>query len=181
LTSRDKKEQNMPLDGDIPLGIEQQVLLLPTLSTGQLRAKYAEVFGEASRTHNRPHLIRRIAWRLQAMAEGGLSERAQQRAAELASDAEMRLSAPAGAADGDAAGEAARRLRLRARELPPAGTVLTRVYRGRVIEVRVLEKGFEYNGGTYRSLSAVATAITGSHWSGFRFFGLNKQSEGASP
>ena len=54
-----------------------------------------------------------------------------------------------------------------------AGTVLTRQYKGRLIEVTVLREGFEYEGETYASLSAVAKAITGSHTSGFLFFRLN--------
>ena len=57
--------------------------------------------------------------------------------------------------------------------LPIPGTVLTRKYRGRLIEVTVLPKGFEWEGEVYRSLSAVAKAVTGSHWNGFLFFGLN--------
>ena len=61
--------------------------------------------------------------------------------------------------------------------LPVAGTVLTRTYRGRRVEVRLLTSGFAYGGQTYRSLSAVAKAVTGSHWNGLLFFGLTKQKE----
>ena len=56
--------------------------------------------------------------------------------------------------------------------LPVKGTVLTREYKGKKISVAVLDKGFEYNGEVYRSLTAVADAVTGSHWNGYRFFGL---------
>ena len=52
--------------------------------------------------------------------------------------------------------------------------VLTRRYKGRTILVRVLPNGFDYEGEIYRSLSAVAKAITGSHWNGRLFFGLTK-------
>ena len=52
------------------------------------------------------------------------------------------------------------------------GATLTRRYKGRLIEVTVLEKGFEYQGERYRSLTAVAEAITGTHWNGFYFMGL---------
>jgi hypothetical protein len=58
--------------------------------------------------------------------------------------------------------------------LPPPGTVLRREYKGRAVFVRVLPKGFEFEGEVYRSLSAVAAKVTGSHWNGFRFFGLNE-------
>ena len=56
--------------------------------------------------------------------------------------------------------------------LPLPGTVLTRKYRGRQVEAKVLPDGFEYEGQVYRSLSAVAKAVTGSHWNGHLFFGL---------
>jgi hypothetical protein len=63
--------------------------------------------------------------------------------------------------------------------LPIPGTVLTRKYRGRQIEVKVLPNGFDYDGQVYRSLSAVATAVTGSHWNGLLFFGLTENKRGA--
>lgn len=52
------------------------------------------------------------------------------------------------------------------------GTVLARQYKGRTITVTVLEDGFEYAGEVFRTLSAVAKAVTGSHWNGYHFFGL---------
>jgi len=60
-----------------------------------------------------------------------------------------------------------------------AGTVLTRKYRGRQVEAKVLANGFEYEGQVYRSLSAVAKAVTGSHWNGHLFFGLTTISRSA--
>ena len=61
---------------------------------------------------------------------------------------------------------------LREVRLPLAGAVLEKKYKGREISVKVLEIGFEYNGKYYKSLSAVACAITGQHISGYHFFGL---------
>jgi Protein of unknown function (DUF2924) len=58
------------------------------------------------------------------------------------------------------------------RRVPLPGTVLTREYRGEAIRVTVLEKGFEWEGQVYRSLTAIANAVTGSHWNGYGFFGL---------
>ena len=52
---------------------------------------------------------------------------------------------------------------------------ITRIYKGHTIVVKVLEDGFEYEGERYRSLSAIARAVTGSHWSGNRFFGLDQK------
>src|SRR5450631_2870500 len=77
------------------LNIGKEVTALRRMSFHELRLKYAEVFGdEAWTTNNRVWLVKRIAWRLQALAEGDLSERARQRAVELANDADIRLSPP---------------------------------------------------------------------------------------
>jgi hypothetical protein len=61
--------------------------------------------------------------------------------------------------------------------LPRPGTILTRRYKGRTLQVEVLEHGFAFEGKTYRSLSAVAKAVTGSHCSGHFFFGLTEKGE----
>ena len=58
------------------------------------------------------------------------------------------------------------------RRLPIPGSIITKNYKGRDIQVKVLENGFEYNGNIYRSLSAVASEIGGQHWNGYAFFGL---------
>src|SRR6266516_544757 len=67
---------------------------LQRLTMPELRARFAELFGETTAAKNRTWLLRRVAWRLQALAEGDLSERARQRAAELASDADLRTTLP---------------------------------------------------------------------------------------
>lgn len=59
--------------------------------------------------------------------------------------------------------------------LPPPGSTITRAYKGKHLEVKVRSDGFEYKGEVYRSLSAVAKAITGSHLNGMAFFGLGGQ------
>ena len=76
------------------LNILNEVAALQRLTVGQLRQRFAELFGEATPASNRTWLIKRIAWRLQALAEGDLSERARKRAAELANDAGIRLYPP---------------------------------------------------------------------------------------
>jgi len=62
--------------------------------------------------------------------------------------------------------------RIRDGRLPIPGTVISKVYKGTVINVKVLDKGFEYDGKTYRTLSSIAGAVTGQHWNGYLFFGL---------
>src|SRR5690349_4315531 len=76
------------------LDINDEVAALQRLTIRQLLVRYAELFGDQVRTLNKPWLIKRIAWRLQALAEGGLSERARQRAAELANEADLRVLPP---------------------------------------------------------------------------------------
>ena len=73
--------------------LAREIAVLPTLRVNQLRQRYAEVFGETVNTTHKTWLVRRIAWRLQASAEGGLSERALRRAEKLANDADVRFSA----------------------------------------------------------------------------------------
>ncbi len=64
--------------------------------------------------------------------------------------------------------------------LPPPGCMIRRTYHGKVISVRVLEKGFEYEGQHYRSLSAIAFAVTGAKWNGNLFFGFVRQLKGGA-
>src|SRR5215813_5156904 len=154
----------------MPADIATEIAALPRLRVSELRAKFASVFGEPTPSHNKVWLVKRLAWRLQALAEGGLSERARRRAAALVQEADLRLSAPP---DGAAPSDPAAPLRWPSdARLPRLGTILTRRYKGRTIQVEVLEHGFAYDGQLYRSLSAVAKAVTGSHCSGHCFFGL---------
>ena len=156
------------------LNVHKEVAAMQRLGAKQLRGRYAEVFGEATTANNKIWLIRRIAWRLQALAEGDLSERARRRAEELGNDADLRMSPPRLPA-GDAPEERTATSTVRFQHddrLPPPGTVLTRKYRGQTLQVRVLADGFEYEGQVYPSLSAAARAITGSHCNGYLFFRL---------
>ena len=158
------------------VNIVQEVASLERLSLSQLRQRFIELFGEATQASNRTWLVKRIAWRMQALAEGDLSERARQRAAELANDADLRLNPPRTAVVPEPAADEQRVLPYRAGgRLPPPGSILTRPYKGDVVQVKVLEQGFEYRGQVYQSLSAVAKAVTGSHCNGFLFFKLNGQ------
>jgi hypothetical protein len=151
--------------------IQQAIEQLHNLPVLQLQDRFRELFGEQSTSSNRDYLFRRVAWRLQARALGDLSDRARQRASELADDADLRLRAPASFWR---AWEQRPLQPDRDPRLPAAGTLLQRSYRDRCIEVRVLDKGFTYNGKTYSSLSAIAQHVTGTRWNGFLFFGLTK-------
>jgi hypothetical protein len=158
--------------------LAHELATLEQLTVAALRARYAELFGEETRVGNKLWLIRRIAWRLQALAEGDLSQRARQRAAELAQDADVRLSPPQAARmvpSPTPTTPSSRSRRQPYPRLPPAGTILTRSYKGETLQVRVLRHGLEFEGKVYPSLSAVAKAITGSHCSGYLFFRLTSK------
>jgi hypothetical protein len=161
----------------VKLNIAKEVAALRRMTTSQLRARYAEAFGEATGANNKVWLIKRIAWRLQAKAEGDLSERARRRAEELANDADLRLSPPKANSD-PAPAERTMTEVLKFKtdhRLPPPGTVITRRYKGEDLQVKVLADGFEFEGQVYQSLSAVAKAITGQHCNGFHFFRLSTE------
>jgi hypothetical protein len=155
----------------VEVNIIAEVAALQRLTVGQLRQRFAELFGEATLASNRTWLVKRIAWRLQALAEGDLTERARRRAAELARDADLRLNPPRRKAT--ATTTTPEPVPIPAPvdpRLPPPGTLLTRPYKGQLVQVQVLTDGFAYAGGVYLSLSAVAKAITGSHCNGYWFF-----------
>ena len=148
------------------------------MTVHELHEKYREVFGEESRSNHRQFLIRRIAWRLQELVEGGLSERARQRALEIANDADLRIRPPRNFLKPTSEDEADRTVISRLQgskdeRLPVPGTELTREHKGQRVVVRVLDDGFEYEGRRSRSLSAIASQVTGVRWNGFLFFGLN--------
>ena len=158
--------------------LAKQLAGLESMSMADLKRKYLELFGDETKTGNRTWLVRRIAWRLQANVYGGLSERARQRAAELANESDLRLSPPKVTASKGGAPTAVGTIRLDTESRTPLpGTILVRKYKGRDLQVKVLENGFEYQGDVYKSLSAVAKHITGSHCNGFLFFKLTRSEQ----
>ena len=161
--------------------ITKELAAIEKMTARELRAKYAELFGEESRSGNRQWLLRRCAWRVQALAEGDLSARARRRARELVRDYDIRLRPPPElnipSPELSAPESPKKTVRRYARppldaRLPMPGTKLTRPYKGHLYEVEVLDRGFAYDGEVYQSLSAVAYAITGSHWNGYLFFNI---------
>jgi hypothetical protein len=165
----------------MPVNVGAEIVALRRLTVTQLQARYAEVFGEATRCYNRDWLVKRIAWRVQALAEGDLSERARRRAVELARDADLRTTIPAVQSNPPASKQVSvRSVRFETDErLPPPGTLLTRAYKGDTVHVQILANGFEFEGQVYGSLSAVAKAVTGSHCNGFLFFRLGGKGDAA--
>ena len=151
-----------------------QIKALQGMTVARLLERWREVLGEPARSRNKPYLYRRIAWEIQAKAYGRLSARAHDRIRELAPDHFPRAILPRDfrpPTDVSAARVAETRP-VRDPKLPSVGTILTRQYHGREIRVVALQEGFEWDGRRFGSLSEVARAVTGQHWSGPFFFGL---------
>jgi hypothetical protein len=161
--------QARKLLGDLPAELQA----VDAMSTGELRAKYAELFGHATATRNRTYLQRKIQYRIQELALGGLSDRALTRAAALAEVGRLHH----GAFGARRAGGAEPPAPPVAPGLTP-GMRLRRTFQGADHEVLVLPDGvFEYAGRPYGSLSTIAKEITGTVWNGKLFFGLKTRAK----
>jgi len=156
--------------------IETTLARLETMTVSELRAFHKRTFGVATSSRHRVWLVRRIAWRLQADAEGGLSERALARAAQLSEGRHLRERRPPERLDRPSpqATKVVAMPGATGAALAP-GTVLEREWKGVIHRAVVHPEGFEYQGRFYDSISAVARAITGTKWNGMVFFGLKKQ------
>jgi hypothetical protein len=142
--------------------VAEQVATLPHLSMDDLWSLWDELFDRRPCHHNRAGLENRLAYRLQERACGGLKPSVRKRLEQIGETGIVP------------------RLASQAQQLLP-GTLLTRTYNGR--EHRVIVRGvgnFEWEGRRYKSLSAIARAITGTQWNGLVFFGLKqaRRSEG---
>src|SRR5215213_9683247 len=143
-----------------PADVLGRLTALKAMPTPDLKRQWRELFGKEPPPFNRPYLQSRLAYRFQELAYGGL--RPETRA---------RLEALGEQLDG---GNVVLR-RVRADGRPLAGTRLVREHAGVEHTVTVLADGFEWEGRAYRSLSAIARAITGTRWNGWTFFGLKSQ------
>jgi DUF2924 family protein len=135
-----------------------RVASLNIAKTTELKQQWRELFGTEPPPYNRRFLESRLAYRIQELAYGGLKPETLERLAAIAEDL-----------DG---GDPDRRRRRIAQDRPIAGTRLIREWRGIEHCVAVRDDDFEYQGRPYKSLSAVARAITGTRWNGLIFFGL---------
>ena len=138
----------------------RQVADLQTMPLEELRERWKALFGSDPPAYRKAHLVKRLAYRIQELAFGGLSEETKQQ-----------LRAIAREHDG-ASGVLRRRNPSKAGPLP--GTRLVREWQGERHEATVTRDGFECRGKPYRSLSAIARTITGTPWNGPAFFGLRK-------
>jgi hypothetical protein len=124
--------------------LREQIEALRRMTVSQLKNKYREVFGEESRSNHKQFLFRRVAWRIQANAEGGLSERARRRALEIANDADLRIRAPRNFLKEPLDETRAVDSRVSPMvdpRLPLPGSLLVRRFQGKDVVVRVRQDG----------------------------------------
>jgi hypothetical protein len=150
------------------MSVLKQIADLEHMSAAGLQHRWRELIGTEPPRYNREFLVRRLAHRLQELAHGGLRQAARAKMDALLDEAGY---------DEIGALRATRRPTQGRRGLPVAGTRLVRHWNDERHEVTVVPRGFEYGGRRYRSLTAVATAITGTHWNGPAFFGLRSATQ----
>ncbi|AMN39045.1 DUF2924 domain-containing protein [Rhodoplanes sp. Z2-YC6860] len=139
-------------------GVLAQLAAIKSAPIGALKQKWRDLFGREAPPYNRRFLENRLAYRIQELAYGGLSAETVERLEALAAEFD---------------GKAVRGRQVS--ERPIAGTRLIREWKGVEHCVTVRDDDFEYQGRPYRSLSAIARAITGTRWNGLVFFGLKNQ------
>jgi hypothetical protein len=139
--------------------IPAQIAALQDMPTDALRDKWRELFESEPPRFNRAYLEPRLAYRIQELAHGGLSKSTRSRITELCDDV-----------------RAKREPQIRRdNNTLKVGAILVREHRGVEHRVRVLQQGFEYQGRTFKSLSAIASHIAGVKWNGWEFFGLKRR------
>ena len=144
--------------------IEAELSSSSDLPIGELRAAWSERLGtDLPAVRSRDLLLRLLAWQVQAEARGGLDFVTEHKLRDIAK-----------ALEHDGAYEPKIR-----RDLSP-GVVLTREWKGALYKVTVTAGGFQHQGKSYKSLSDIARRITGTRWSGPRFFRLEQKKARAS-
>jgi hypothetical protein len=136
-----------------------QLAALKTAPTAALKARWRELFDTQPPPFNRRFLESRLAYRIQELAYGGLSEATLERLRAL----------------GEQLAKGGTIARVRSDRKPIRGTRLIREWQGIEHCVTVRDDDFEYQGRPYKSLSSVARTITGTRWNGWVFFGLKSQ------
>ncbi len=141
-----------------------RITAIQGLSFAELKARWRELYDTEPPSYNRAHLVKRLAYRVQELAYGGLSD---------ATRAQLREHVQREGLDRETE-RAARMPRRGRKDGPVVGTQIVRPWHGERHVVTVIVGGFEYEGRRYKSLSAIARAITGTRWNGPAFFGLRK-------
>ena len=157
-----KQTRNGKNGGRTRNSVLRQLATLQNMTLEQLREKWLDLYGSDPPRYKKQFLVKRLAHRIQELFYGGLSESAKTRLRQIAQD--------------DPVATVERKVpeERKSNENILPGTRFVRVWNDRRYEVVAREKGFEYDGRIFRSLSAVAREITGTRWNGKVFFGLKK-------
>lgn len=148
--------------------INNQIEALKDMPTKELQRQYKELYGRDANGTHKTYLWRKIAYKLQELEQGGLSTKAENRLKALIekfdpiNNKTLRPDKPV----------LNQQASLKDKRLPIPGTIIIKKYKSTNYQVKVLEKGFEYNENIYKTLSAIAKKITGAHWNGYLFFNL---------
>jgi hypothetical protein len=148
-----------PRDGAKDTRILEQITALKQMTVVELKAKWMSLFDTAAPNNSRSYLELRLCYRIQELTLGGLSRETRRTLDLLADELDGKIGRKAIIADD---------------RNPVTGTRLLREWNGTEHTVTVLRDGFDWEGRTFKSLSAVARAITGTQWNGYRFFGLRE-------
>ena len=153
-----------------------RIRALQKMTVAELRQEWERVFGEPPSSQNRQHLLKRLAWEIQARARGGLSDSAQARIEQLGQEAfDHATSRRQRAHDADPPAPQPKVTQIRDRHLSP-GTVISKIYKGRELTVVVRDDGFEFDGRMFGSLTAIAKEVTGSRSiNGKLFWGITQR------
>ncbi len=165
-------------ESHLETSVVREINRLRQMTVAELQAEWFRQYGEPTRSRNRTYLWKRLAWRIQEMQHGGLSDRARSRIEELAPDGFVRARTPDAATTKPHAARECEPEPRRDPRVPPAGSVITRSYRGRELRLVVRDDGFELDGQAFGSLSEAARHVTGSRWNGPLFWGLTKRKRG---
>lgn len=157
--------------------IPQQIARFQAMTVGELRVEWERLYGEPTRSRNRTYLWRRLAWRVQEIALGGLSDESKQRMFDLAPASFVRSQLPIGYTPYPTMASAPPGPVVPRRDprLPSPGSVIVRQYRGQQLRLTVLDDGFELDGIHHNSLSEAARVVTGQRWNGPLFWGLRER------
>ena len=134
-----------------------QLAALAKIPTADLKKMWQELMGTPPPPYNRVFLVKRLSYRVQELAFGGLSKEAERRLDDLVDELKGK-----------------KRPKPKDMSAPIVGTKLIREWQGVLQEVTTLSDGYEWQGRAYKSLSAVARAITGTRWNGPLFFGVRR-------
>ena len=136
---------------------------LKAMSVNELKAEWQALYDAPAPNNSRNFLEGRLAYRIQELTYGGPDKQTRRLLDLLADEVEGTLTRKAQIADP---------------RNPVVGTKLIREWDGIAHTVTVLREGFDWDGRRFKSLSAVARAITGTRWNGYRFFGLRERKRG---